>query len=74
MEQLIRRPINWDRVWHFEIIASTGDCAGEADKQKTSAAGDDSVWTRIHASVTSGSVSAETGSLDFCVFSGNIFW
>lgn len=37
IEQLIHRPVYWDRVWHFEIIASTGDCAGEADKQKTSA-------------------------------------
>lgn len=41
IEQLIHRPINWDRVWHFEIIASTGDCAVEADKQKTSAARED---------------------------------
>lgn len=31
IEQLIHWPINWDRVWRFEIIASTG----EADKQKT---------------------------------------
>lgn len=42
IEQLIHWAINLDRVWHFEIIASTGDCAGEADKQKTSAARDDS--------------------------------
>lgn len=73
IEQLIHRPINWDRVWHLEIIASTGDCAGKADKQKTSAAGDDSVWTRIRASGTSGPASAETASLALCVletFSG----
>lgn len=43
IEQFIHRPINWDRVWRFEIIASTGDCAVEADKQKTSAAGEDLV-------------------------------
>lgn len=42
IEQLIHRPINWDRVWHFEIIASTGGFAVAADKQKTSAAREDS--------------------------------
>lgn len=68
IEQLIHWPINWDRVWHLEIIASTGDCAGEADKQKTSAAGDDSVWTRIRVSGTGGAASAETASLDVCVY------
>lgn len=41
IEQLIHRPINRDRVWHSEIIASTGGCAVEADNQKTSAARED---------------------------------
>lgn len=70
IEQLIHRPINWDRVWHLEIIASTGDCAGEADKQKTSAAirTRRSTWKWIHASVSSRPRSEETGSLDICVF------
>lgn len=68
IDQLIHWPINWDRVWHFEIIASTGDCTGKADKQKTSAARDDSdetlplevdscfcvKWTRVESNRLSG--------------------
>lgn len=58
IEQLIHWPINWDRVWRFEIIASTG----EADKQKTVARDDSdaSVWSGPAGEVAGYPPSAET--------------